>query len=166
MTVWTKASQEEAQRARTNGKPVRFTSDGWFIGVDLAEEAKGDLTKEAEATFRPIIVKDGQYVTNYQECVCGEQYLVEEDHERTSRRHKEWADGRIEVPVPPQPLASAYPVGIPTPKLVLGMNKVCERCKAKDRKGESYYPDPDSRAKNRYPCKRCNGHGVRPNAGP
>jgi len=110
--------------------------------------------------------KTGTYSTPWKECECGEQYLVQAEHERRSSRHKEWATGGIEVPVPPQPLYDQYPRGIPTPALELGVNKVCTRCGAKNKRGEDYYPDRDSRADRRFPCRRCNGHGVIPNVGP
>ncbi len=148
-----------------------------------------DLTKEAAAVFRDMTEythemetlaervgggptplqhdkKTGVYSTPWRECECGEQYLVHMEHERTSVRHKTWATGGIEVPVPHQPLADMYQRGIATPALELGINKVCPRCGAMNKKGEDYYPDRDSKADRRFPCRRCNGHGVIPNVGP
>lgn len=148
-----------------------------------------DLTKEAAAVFMDMTEytheveelaervgggptplqhdkKTGLYSTPWSECECGEQYLVKKEHDRTSDRHREWASGGIEVPVPPQPIVDMYQKGTPTPKLEVGVNKVCPRCGAKDKKGEDYYPDRDSRADRRFPCRRCNGHGVVPNVGP
>jgi|WetSurSiteA1Bulk_404760.scaffolds.fasta_scaffold13443_4 hypothetical protein len=162
--------------------------------VDATLNEKGaaivdDLTKEAAAVFTDMAEythemetlaervgggptplqhdkKTGLYTTPWRECECGEQYLVHMEHERTSERHKTWATGGIEVPVPHQPLADMYQRGVATPALELGVNKVCPRCGAQNKKGEDYYPDRDSRADRRIPCRRCNGHGVIPNVGP
>jgi len=180
--TWVKATKDEAQSARTNGRPVKFTSAGWMVeGGDAGGEGRqvgqvlpeggettaSDLTKEAEAVFSPLrALPDGTWVTNYIECDCGERYIVESEHKRASQRHKLWARGyQVEVEVPKQPTPTAYPPNTPTPKLTIGENMLCSRCKAKNKKGESYYPDPDSKADRRYPCRLCNGHGVRPNVG-
>lgn len=120
--------------------PVRPTSDP--LTIDELREVKTPLARNSE----------GRYVTHYQECVCGEQYLVKSDHEATSPRHKQWKRGEIEVPVPSQPLMSAFPIDDPTPPLELGKVVICGTCKAKKPKMED--------------CKRCNGHGVVPNVGP
>lgn len=108
---------------------------------------------------------DGRYVTQYQECACGEQFLVKSEHEGSSKRHKEYLRGGIEVEVPPQPIIGAFPRGS-TPVLELGKVIICGRCQARDKKGMDYYPDRDSSPTNRFPCKRCLGHGVVPNVGP
>jgi hypothetical protein len=175
--MWVKATKDEAQAARTNGKPVKFTSEGWMVeggdarGPDTGDTpdtmTASDLTKEAEAVFSPLRQNpDGTWAANYVECDCGERYLVKAEHEKKSPRHKAWAKGeQVEVEVPKQPIPTAYPPRAPTPKLEVGVNKLCERCKAKNKKGESYYPDPDSKPDRRYPCRLCNGHGVRPNVG-
>jgi len=173
--MWVKATKDEAQAARNAGKPVKFTSEGWMVeggdargrppGPDERATTASDLTSEAEAVFRPLTYEGGQYVTNYTACECGEQYLEKGSHVRTSARHKQWERGEVEVHVPPQPLMGAYPRGMATPRLEMGVNKLCERCKAKNKKGEDYYPDPNSRPDNRYPCRLCNGHGIRPNVG-
>jgi hypothetical protein len=175
---WRPASKDEAQAARSAGLPVKFTPTGWEIEEGGGPEtAIDDLTKQAADIFEDMIgppakplqrTSEGRYVTNWIECECGEQYVVRSEHERSSARHKQWSKGGMgqEVPVPPQPLYSAYPRGAPTPRLEMGVNKICERCGAKNKKGEDYYPDKDSRPENRFPCRRCNGHGVRPNIGP
>jgi hypothetical protein len=164
----------------------RFGEHGWSMPED--KDITSDLTKEAAEVFRdmgeyvkemkelegrvgggPLPMQrnlDGTYDTPWRECECGEQYLVHMEHEGTSIRHKEWATGGIEVPVPTQPLPDQYPRDVPTPRLEMGVSKICPRCKAMNKNGETYYPDPDSRVTRRYPCRRCNGHGVVPNVGP
>ena len=173
---WIKATKDEAQSARTNGQPVKFTSEGWMVqgNSDLVPQAEAefkDMLPQAKATFSDLSplrrTEDGKYATAYVECPCGQAYLVKSEHEKFSAQHKKWAKGYSEVPTTtPQPMEeglSIYPVGVPTPPLELGVNKLCSKCKAKNKKGLDYYPDPDSRQTNRYPCRSCNGHGVKPN---
>jgi len=165
-----KATKEEAQEARTSGRPVRFSSIGWEVDFPFAEpdeHVAEDLYAKAEEVFSPLrALPDGTWVTNYVECDCGERYIVESEHKKMSQRHKQWSKGfQVEVEVPKQPTPTAYPPNTPTPKLTIGANMLCERCKAKNKKGQDYYPDPDSKETNRYPCRLCNGHGVRPNVG-
>ena len=157
--TWVAATKEEASAARADGQQVRFGPGGWQVWDQ-------DLVKEAEEVFEevrgPIAkTKDGQYVPNYVTCECGEAYLVEAEHMRYSEAHKKWTKGYSAVEA--EEKLSAYPPGHPTPTLAFGVNHICERCKAKDKKGLDYYPDRDSAPHNRFPCRRCNGHGVRPN---
>ena len=160
MGEWVKASKTEAAEARDQGGHVKFTAEGWFVErVDTS-----DLTSKAAEVFEdmrgPLAkTKGGQYVPNYKKCDCGEMYVVEDEHKKYSDRHKKWSKGFTEL----DEIETAYPVNHPTPRLEVGVNKVCERCKARNKKGEDFYPDPSSRPENRYPCRLCNGHGVRPN---
>lgn len=159
MTGWVKATKEEASAAREDGQQVRFGSGGWQVwDQDLVQEAK-EVFEEVRGPIAKT--KDGKYVPNYQDCECGEAYIVKAEHEKFSETHKKWAKGYTTVDT--EEKLSAYPRNHPTPQLAIGVNHICERCGAKNKKGLDYYPDRDSRPENRFPCRRCNGHGIQPN---
>jgi hypothetical protein len=121
------------------------------------------VTIEDIRSAPPIVpTKDGQWLNQYQECDCGERYLVQDEHVAKSPRHRRWLQGNMEVELPRLMAQGAYSVDEPTPQLEIGKVVICSRCKAKDKKGMSYYPDRESKPDNRYPCIRCNGHGVLP----
>lgn len=182
MAEWARVPDDELDQARADkaaGKVELRWKDGWWARpIELGVQRNSQPVQPVRDPMRPsatiedirkappiVKTESGTYTHQYQECDCGEQYLVKSEHERTSPRHKKWMRGDIEVEVPPQPLMSAFPPG-PTPRLELGRVVICGRCKAKDKKGEDYFPDRDSPPHNRFPCRRCNGHGVLPNVGP
>ena len=107
-----------------------------------------------------VCTSDGQWLNQYIECDCGERYIILEEHVAKSSRHRKWTQGNMEVELPKMADLGAFPADAETPPLEFGKVVICSRCKAKDKKGESYFPDRDSRPDQRYPCIRCNGHGV------
>lgn len=121
--------------------PVKRSEGG--ISIDELRENEGKTI---------VRTSEGTYVVQHKECECGEQYVELDSHKRDSARHKQWAKGDIEVPVPHQPLMGAFDRGDPTPPLELGKVVICGSCKAKEPKQNE--------------CPRCNGHGVVPNVGP
>lgn len=106
---------------------------------------------------------DGRFVSVYERCECGAEYLEKDSHERDNPRHKQWLEGNIEVPVPEQPMSGAFPVDGDAPRLVLGVTVICTRCKGKIDEDTKYCVDPRNKDMR---CMRCNGWGIVPNQGP
>jgi hypothetical protein len=181
--MWTKVPTNDLDKAREmrDAGFVRlvFRADGYW-----AEEIPRDPDPELEEFRQKVAMAqsfveaskgplgrtgDGKYVTNYQRCPCGEQYLIGAQHEKYSERHKQWLRNEIEVPVPEQPLIGAFERHGKPPPLEFGLTLICPRCKARNRKGMDeldYFMDPRSTTANPFRCRRCNGHGLVPNAGP
>lgn len=125
------------------------------------------MTRNSPYGFNP----DGSFEIAYKTCTdCGEQYVSDENHRRTSERHRAWVKGtsQPEVPVPAQPEAIAY-TSMPT-KVEFGASAVCPRCKGlrgvarKDKYGKVVKPpDYTTEKGKKTPCIRCNGFGIVPN---
>lgn len=87
---------------------------------------------------------------------------------RAASRPQEKA--QTEIPVPAQHYAE--PFTKPPDRVVFGEVMICPRCKGlpgKRSKALGYYPDPDTKRKDRdgspSRCIRCNGLGYLPNQG-
>jgi len=161
MANWQELGDDELDHWRAEkeaGRANMMWSQGkWWGEVVYAPVTRSEggisLEELREHQGRTIVkTEGGEYVVQYKECECGEQYVDKDSHKRDSVRHKQWAKGDIEVPVPHQPLMGAFERGAPTPPLELGKVVICGSCKAKEPKQNS--------------CPRCNGHGVVPNVGP
>ena len=174
---WVKVPLNElaaARKAKDDGLVELRWKDGWWQRPHSLGVAGND---PVDPVTDPLITKirnsgplarkdDGTYVVQYRECDCGEQYLVKTEHERESPRHRQWKMGGIEIEVPPQPLMGSFPPKAEKPVLELGAVIICGKCKARDKKGLDYFPDPRSKAPNYYRCQRCDGLGLVPNVGP
>lgn len=180
MTDWVAIGPEELEEARGQKDQglveLRFRAGVWekrsisqpertVSAPDPPKPSNRKLGRTAtieDIKSAPPIVctSDGRWLNQYTECDCGERYIILEEHVAKSPRHKKWERGSMEVELPRMADIGAFPVGAETPPLEFGKVVICSRCKAKDKKGEDYYPDRESKPENRYPCVRCNGHGV------
>lgn len=177
MTDWVEVPPDELEAARAAGLKLRFNAGRWEKRSGSQPErtertvsepeppkpsihrTRGAATVEDVRNARAIVYSEGVWRNQYRECDCLARYIDLDTHLRESARHRRWADGHMESELE-QRSPEAFPVDAPTPRFELGMVVICSRCKAKDKKGEDYYPDRNSKPANRYPCIRCNGHGV------
>lgn len=151
--AWEKRSISQPERTVSEPEPPKPS----ISRPKLGRTATIDDIKNASPIVR---TSDGRWLNQYRECDCGERYIIYEEHVAKSPRHKKWEQGSMEVELPRMADIGAFPPGADTPPLEFGKVVICSRCKAKDKKGETFYPDKESKPDNRYPCVRCNGHGV------
>lgn len=174
MTEWVEVPPDELEAARAAGLKLRFSAGRWERASEPAPErrveepaapkpsihrTRGAATVEDIRNARAIVYSEGVWRNQYRECDCLARYIDLDTHLRDSARHRRWEAGHMESELE-QKSPEAFPANQPTPRFELGVVVICSRCKAKDKKGEDYYPDKNSKPENRYPCIRCNGHGV------